>query len=122
MSRQIALSPMNSPATSPMASLNNSPISSPILKKTQRLAQGNRFKSTTIVVPKSGIDYQKRGACEKGRETEDVSTKLGTPRGIISEIGVTCSSPMKKGRRLVTKTVTEHLCNSKNPSSSLVIG
>ena len=63
-----------------------------------------------IVVPKNGIDYQKRGACEKGGGTEDTSTRRDT----ISELGVTCSSPLKKGRRLVMKTVTEQLRINSN--------
>lgn len=112
---------MNSLATSQIVSPNSSPNSSPTLKKTRRLAQGKTFKSSTIVVPKSGIDYQNRNAFEKGREAEDLSTRRHTPPDTISELITTCTSPMKKGRRLVTKTVTEHLGNSCNPSSSLVL-
>ena len=104
-----------------MVSLNSSPISSPTLKKTRRLAQGQTFKSSTIVVPKSGIDYQNRNAFEKGREMEDVFTRKDTPPDTMSELVTTCPSPMKKGRRLVTKTETEHLRNSYNPSSRIVL-
>ena len=101
---------MHSPtAQSPIYSRNGSPVSSPKLKLHQRKVHSKPFSSKTLVLQKSGIDYLKKGGGVGEKAAEDITTLRDT---MISELGVTCSSPTKFGRRLVTKTATEQLRNS----------